>query len=114
FSSVWDPDAEPTEPAAASERFEPEKHHWVSFPQTWDDVPEERFLSMETQGLIREAIDMLPASQREVITLRDLQGWTSDEVCNVLDISETNQRVLLHRARSKVRHALEDYLGERA
>jgi RNA polymerase sigma-70 factor (ECF subfamily) len=53
---------------------------------------------------------MLPPNQRQVITLRDIEGWGSEEVRNVLDISETNQRVLLHRARSKVRQALENYL----
>jgi RNA polymerase sigma-70 factor (ECF subfamily) len=56
------------------------------------------------------AIAALPGSQREVITLRDVEGWSSEEVCNVLEISETNQRVLLHRARTKVRQALDDYL----
>ena len=56
------------------------------------------------------AIEALPPSQREVIRLRDVRGWTSKEVCNALDISETNQRVLLHRARSKIRAALESYL----
>jgi len=53
----------------------------------------------------------LPPAQREVITLRDVQGFASDEVCNALGISESNQRVLLHRARSKVRRALSEYLG---
>ena len=60
--------------------------------------------------MIAEAIEALPATQRAVITLRDVQGWTSEEVRNALDLSETNQRVLLHRARSKVRAALESYL----
>ena len=60
---------------------------------------------------IAAAIDDLPANQRAVIMLRDVQGWSSDEVCNALDITEVNQRVLLHRARAKVRNALEDYLA---
>jgi RNA polymerase sigma-70 factor, ECF subfamily len=62
--------------------------------------------------VIDRAIAALPEQQRQVIELRDVQGWPSDEVCNVLDLSETNQRVLLHRARSKVRAALDEYLGE--
>ena len=62
---------------------------------------------------IQKAIDALPASQREVITLRDVNQWTSEEVCNALGISETNQRVLLHRARSAVRRALEGYMTRR-
>ena len=56
------------------------------------------------------AIDELPPAQRAVITMRDIQGFTSEEVCNALDLTETNQRVLLHRARAKVRKALEDYM----
>jgi RNA polymerase sigma-70 factor (ECF subfamily) len=74
-------------------------------------VPEERFLSAETRAGIEAVIAGLPPSQREVITLRDIEGWRSDEVCNALSISETNQRVLLHRARSKVRRALEQELS---
>ena len=74
-------------------------------------TPEEELLSGETRELILETIDGLTPSQKEVITLRDLEGWSADEVCNALEISETNQRVLLHRARSKVRAALEQYLG---
>jgi RNA polymerase sigma-70 factor (ECF subfamily) len=61
---------------------------------------------------VAAAIEMLPPNQREVIRLRDVLGWTSGEVCNALDVSETNQRVLLHRARAKVRRALESYLAE--
>lgn len=60
------------------------------------------------------AIETLPASQRAVISLRDVEGWSSEEVCDLLEISEGNQRVLLHRARSKVREALEEYLDGRA
>jgi RNA polymerase sigma-70 factor (ECF subfamily) len=85
--------------------------HWAAgkAPQSWDDDPEARLLSSETLARIRQAVDRLPPNQREVITLRDVEGWSSEEVCHVLDISETNQRVLLHRARSKVRNALEEY-----
>ncbi|MEO8288407.1 MAG: RNA polymerase sigma factor [Chloroflexota bacterium] len=79
-------------------------------PRSWQDVPEERLLSRETRGKIFEAVAALPTSQREVITLRDVEGWSTEEVRNVLDITDTNQRVLLHRARTKVRQALEEYL----
>ena len=60
--------------------------------------------------MVQTAIDALPEMQRAVITLRDVEGWSSEDVRNVLDLSESNQRVLLHRARSKVRQALEAYL----
>jgi RNA polymerase sigma-70 factor (ECF subfamily) len=60
--------------------------------------------------VIDGAIEALPDGQRLVIRLRDVEGWSAEEVCNVLGVSESNQRVLLHRARSKVRAALEDYL----
>ena len=62
--------------------------------------------------MIDGAIEGLPPVQKAVITLRDVQGWSAEEVRNALDLSETNQRVLLHRARSKVRSALEEYLAE--
>jgi RNA polymerase sigma-70 factor (ECF subfamily) len=86
--------------------------HWRTFPASWHAVPEERLVGRETQEVIRRAIDALPDSQRTVISLRDIEGWSSDEVRNVLELSETNQRVLLHRARAKVRRALEEYLTE--
>jgi RNA polymerase sigma-70 factor, ECF subfamily len=98
------------EPAVDPSRFDA-GGAWSSPPASWEDVPEDRLLSQEALGSIDAAIAMLPPAQRTVITLRDVNGWSSDEVCNVLDISETNQRVLLHRARAKVRRALEAQLS---
>ena len=84
---------------------------WVSYPRNWNELPEDRLLSHETLARVQAAIAALPPSQREVITLRDVEGWTAQEVCNVLDITESNQRVLLHRARAKVRRDVEQYLN---
>jgi len=117
FSSLVDFDAEQTDGQPDADRFYPLDHptrpgQWISFPPSWDDVPEDRLLSLETRGRIKQAIQMLPPSQREVITLRDIDGWSSDEVCALLSISSANQRVLLHRARAQVRRALERYLKE--
>ena len=96
------------------ERFLPPGHqwagHWAALPQDWRETPEDRLLSDETRALVQRAIDSLPSNQRLVITMRDVEGWPSEEVCNVLSITETNQRVLLHRARTKVRAQLERYL----
>jgi RNA polymerase sigma-70 factor, ECF subfamily len=74
-------------------------------------VPEERLLAGEARETVKTAIAALPPNQRAVITLRDVEGLSAEEACNVLGISETNQRVLLHRARAKVRAAFEEYLG---
>jgi RNA polymerase sigma-70 factor (ECF subfamily) len=84
--------------------------HWASPPRSWNATPEDRLMSTEVLTVIRSVIDALPPMQAQVITLRDVDGWSSDEVCALLDLSEANQRVLLHRARSKVRAALERYL----
>ena len=84
--------------------------HWKLGPTPWG-LPEERLLSDEMRQVLITAIDALPPAQREVITLRDIGGWPADEVCNALAISESNQRVLLHRARTKVRTAVEAELG---
>lgn len=84
--------------------------HWALGPTPWP-LPEEGLLADETRTVIAEAINELPASQRAVITLRDVEGWDSDEVCEMLDVSPGNQRVLLHRARVHVRAAIEGYLG---
>ncbi|MCY7301888.1 MAG: sigma-70 family RNA polymerase sigma factor [Thermoleophilia bacterium] len=84
--------------------------HWTSAPSRWPELPEEQLVGREKVGVVEAAIAALPEVQRTVITLRDVEGWSSEEVRNALDLSETNQRVLLHRARSKVRKSLEGYL----
>ncbi len=111
FSALHDPARVP-EPAVEPERFLPDDHErhpggWASPPR---ELPEERLLAAETRERIAAAIEALPSSQRAVISLRDVEGWSADEVRNALDLSEVNQRVLLHRARAKVRSALEEYL----
>ena len=103
-----------TEPSVDPSRFLGDDHpvwpgHWSSAPTSWADLPEERLLADETMACVQGAIDELPPFQRQVITLRDIEGWPSDEVRVLLGVSEGNQRVLLHRARSKVRAALETY-----
>jgi len=112
FSCLIEDDAEPSVDAG---RFLPSDHaqwpgHWASPPQSWAPVPEEHLLSRETLELVARAIRDLPARQQEVIVLRDVEGWDGPEVSTALGISEGNQRVLLHRARSKVRAALEQHL----
>lgn len=116
FSALWAADSEPDELAVDPARFRPADaprgaRHWSLAPQSWSSVPEERLLAQETEAEVLRAIGRLPAAQREVITLRDIEGLSAAETCNVLEVSETNQRVLLHRARSKVRQALEDYFA---
>ena len=81
-------------------------HHWAVEPMPWP-TPEEDLLARETRALIFETINQLPANQREVLVLRDVERLSATEVCNVLGLSDTNQRVLLHRARSRVRLAIE-------
>lgn len=82
--------------------------HWAAPPQSWEGSA--KLLEQETLAVVERAIAQLPPAQAVVITMRDVEGFDPDEVCNALDISETNQRVLLHRARSKVRSALEEYM----
>jgi RNA polymerase sigma-70 factor (ECF subfamily) len=101
-------------PSVDADRFMgPEERfpgHWSAPPSSWGE-PEDRLLASETLDVITAEIDKLPPAQALVITMRDVEGFSSEEVCNALDITETNQRVLLHRARSKVRRALEEYLS---
>ncbi len=115
FSSLFDPG--PDEPAVDPDRFLPSGYAWTGgwagFPRAWDGIPEDRLVSNETMGVVARAIEALPPGQRAVITMRDVQGFESREACNVLGISETNQRVLLHRARGRVRRALERYFDDR-
>jgi RNA polymerase sigma-70 factor (ECF subfamily) len=113
FSALENPGRVP-EAALDADRFLDPEHprwpgHWAVRPEPW---PEDALVAAETQALVAEAIEALPPAQRAVISLRDVEGWSSEEVRNALELSETNQRVLLHRARSKVRRALESYLDE--
>jgi len=114
FSSLLDDDD--GTPAVSPDRFQgPDGVHpggWTSFPVPWERLPGEQLLSNETRAVIEAEIARLPDGQRLVITLRDMEGWPADEVCNVLELTETNQRVLLHRARSRVRAALERHFVE--
>ena len=85
---------------------------WSSAVPRWDGVPEERLVSSELRTALLEAIEALPRMQRAVITLRDIEGWPSGEVCEYLGVADGNQRVLLHRARAAARAAIERYLEE--
>ena len=104
-----------SEPSVDPDRFLPPGHehwpgHWVMMPARWP-LPDEGLLAGETREVIAAAIAELPPAQRTVIALRDVEGWTSEEVCEALGISAGNQRILLHRARSRVRNAIESYFG---
>ena len=111
FSALAARDAEADEPSVDPDRFlgpdSATPGAWAAPPRAW---PQDRLLQRETLDVIEDAIEMLPEAQREVIRLRDLEGWSAEEVAGALEISDGNQRVLLHRARSKVRAALERYL----
>jgi RNA polymerase sigma-70 factor, ECF subfamily len=110
FSALAEAD-DTGEPAVDPDRFLPADHerfprHWAIMPARWP-TPEEGLLAGETRAVIAAAIAGLPVAQRTVIALRDVEGWTSEEVCEALEISAGNQRILLHRARSRVRSAIE-------
>jgi RNA polymerase sigma-70 factor (ECF subfamily) len=105
-----------TTPTVDPDRFLPPGHEWAggwaSPPASWEGIPEQRLLSAETLAQVRESIERLSPNQRTVITLRDVEGWSAAEVRAVLEIGEVNQRVLLHRARARVRGDLERYFDE--
>jgi RNA polymerase sigma-70 factor, ECF subfamily len=112
FSSLAG-DEDGNSPSVDPDRFLPADHdrypgHWALGPSRWE-TPDERLLSGEARDVILRAIEDLPDTQRAVITLRDVEGWPPEEVCDLLELSAGHQRVLLHRARSKVRAAVEDY-----
>jgi len=113
FSALVGADDDPTFPP---DRFLPADNrwagHWATPPTPWDELPPDRLEAAETLAEVRAAIAGLPQPHRTVITLRDVDGWTSQEVCDVLDLTPANQRVVLHRARAKVRAALATYLTE--
>ncbi|MGH7724339.1 MAG: RNA polymerase sigma factor [Candidatus Eiseniibacteriota bacterium] len=88
---------------------------WEKIPRPWPiEDPSEIYQSQEALGVVRTAIELLPEAQRQVLLLRDVEGLSALEVCNVLQLSETNQRVLLHRGRARIRRALDRYLREGA
>jgi RNA polymerase sigma-70 factor, ECF subfamily len=102
------------EPAVDPDRFRSGQDafpgHWRQYPSDWEALPEQSLLGRETLELVMAAVAELPAAQRQVITLRDIAGCSAEEVCDALAISGGNQRVLLHRARSRVRSALEEHV----
>jgi RNA polymerase sigma-70 factor (ECF subfamily) len=104
------------EGAVEPERFRPPGEafagHWTGYPADWRALPEERLLGRETVEVVSGAIEELPESQRRVITMRDVAGYTAAEACDALQLSDGNQRILLHRARSRVRAALERHLDD--
>jgi RNA polymerase sigma-70 factor (ECF subfamily) len=111
FSALAGSDPESDEPSVDPDRFlgpdSATPGAWAAPPRAW---PQDKILERETLGVLKSAIDGLPEAQRAVISLRDVEGWSPMEVADALEISDGNQRVLLHRARSKVRAALESYL----
>jgi RNA polymerase sigma-70 factor (ECF subfamily) len=84
---------------------------WVVPPEPWSDQVDDKVIAAKMAARILAAIDELPLRQREVVTLRDVQGLSSEEVCAVLNISHANQRVLLHRGRSKLRQVIGSEFG---
>src|SRR4051794_4360359 len=111
FSSLVSAD-EDDGPAVDADRFRHPVYPggWSAPPRDWRTIPEERLLGRETLEHFRAAVHELPARQQQVLVLRDVEGWSAEEVCGALELSEGTQRVSLHRAGSKVRGALEPYL----
>ena len=111
FSSVAPADIE--EPAVSPERFQKDDEawpgHWATPPRPWQK-PERRLLSLEAREQLKQALAQLPERQRLIVVLRDVEGHSAEEVCELLELSQENQRVLLHRGRSRLRACLEEYL----
>jgi RNA polymerase sigma-70 factor (ECF subfamily) len=110
FSSMTTVDEE-SDPGLEPERFRLAPDHWAGHwsdpPRPWSDVVVDRLEEAETRSVVLDAIRGLPANQREVIALRDVEGWSASEVSAALGITDVNQRVLLHRGRVRVRAALD-------
>jgi RNA polymerase sigma-70 factor (ECF subfamily) len=111
FSSVAPADV--GEPAVDPDRFQKDDDawpgHWATPPRPWQK-PERRLLSLEAREQLRDALAQLPERQRLIVALRDIEGLSAEEVCDLLRLSQENQRVLLHRGRSRLRAYLEEYL----
>jgi RNA polymerase sigma-70 factor (ECF subfamily) len=104
------------DPARFRAADDPYPGHWKQDeqPAPFTDTPEGSALGNELVDVARRELDKLPDRQRTVVTLRDMLGFDSAEVCDLLDVSVANQRVLLHRGRAAVRQALEEYLEDRS
>jgi len=111
FASMAVIEREPAVDPRRFRRFGGAAGTWKRPPRAWSE-PEQSALGGEAIAIVQAEIAQLPPAQREVVTMRDVLGWTSAEVCEALDLAEGNQRVLLHRARSKLRSALERHYGE--
>lgn len=111
FSELQSP--EDDAPVIESSRFQGDDgcwpHHWAAPPRPWED-PERRLASLEVRERLRKAISALPPRHRVVVALRDVEGLEPDEICELLEISDANQRVLLHRGRTALRNTLEEYI----
>jgi RNA polymerase sigma-70 factor, ECF subfamily len=94
-----------------NEEFPGDWKNWKEYPRAFPETPESSLLATELVGVAKAELDRLPDRQRMVVTLRDMFGFDSSEVCELLDISLANQRVLLHRGRAALRLVLESYLG---
>jgi RNA polymerase sigma-70 factor (ECF subfamily) len=103
------------EPAMGADRFQKDDEtwpgHWATPPRPWQK-PERRLMSLEAREHLRQALAELPERQRVIVGLRDVEGLSAEDVCRVLDVSPENQRVLLHRGRSRLRAVLERYLAD--
>jgi RNA polymerase sigma-70 factor (ECF subfamily) len=113
YAALAGPDDEPAvEPERFRGRGDPYPGGWWAFPEDWTRLPEEALLRRETLKVVTDAIEALPPLQRSVISMRDVQGLDPEDVCALLEISDGNQRVLLHRARSRVRAELERHFDD--
>lgn len=106
FSSLSESEGATDALAAAAERLTDYRHAWMSPPRHRKRTPEDDLSSQETLALIQRTLQSMPVRQAEVVTLRDIEGWSAQEVCEALGLTGTNQKVLLHRGRTKVRDAL--------
>jgi len=114
FSAMGDGDPdEAADSVVEASRFD-DRGKWSAPPDRWEDeTPEQLVGNQEAMALLDAELRQLPERQRVVVVLRDTLGWTAQDVCNALEINETNQRVLLHRARSRLRARLEQHLDKR-
>jgi RNA polymerase sigma-70 factor (ECF subfamily) len=108
------PEADPRPSVDPQRLIHPElgAYHWGSVPARWEVLPDQRLMSAEVRTVVVDGLQKLPGAQREVVSMRDLEGWSSEETCEALGITAVNQRVLLHRGRTALRAILEEYFHD--